>query len=205
MKTQLFKKDENDDEDYEWKEQPLKPGFARPVMIHRAVMGSVERFMAILIEHLGGKWPFFMSPRQVMVIPITAKYVGYCQSVYLYLHKQGYQVDFDFGTDTLNKKVRNAQIAQYNYVLCAGEKEAETGLVDIRTRENKRMGTMRVDEFHNYLQESEMPKKSKAYEQFYEKAWDPSQFSVGTCRDDSQVPKSVVGNIKLNTDSLFNP
>jgi len=52
-----------DDEEFVWREQPLKPGFKRPVIIHRAILGSVERFMAILIEHLGGKWPFWISPR----------------------------------------------------------------------------------------------------------------------------------------------
>jgi threonyl-tRNA synthetase len=63
LKTQLFKSDDYDDEDFEWKEHALKPGYARPVMVHRAILGSVERFMAILIEHLAGKWPFFLSPR----------------------------------------------------------------------------------------------------------------------------------------------
>ena len=205
LATQMFKKDEYDNEDFEWKEQPLKPGFARPVMIHRAILGSVERFMAILIEHLGGKWPFFMSPRQIMVVPITGKYTAYCQSVYLYLHKQGYQVDCDFGTDTLNKKVRNSQLAQYNYIICAGEKEAAAGTVDIRTRENKRIGTMRVDEFHEYLQATEMPSKSKVYEQFYEKAWDPAHFKVGTCADAHSGPKPAGGSLKVSTDSVFRP
>ena len=106
MKSQLFKADEYDEDDFEWKEQPLKPGFARPVMIHRAILGSVERFMAILIEHLGGKWPFFLSPRQCIIVPISAKYTDYCQSVYLYLHQKGYQVETDFSNAQLPKKVR---------------------------------------------------------------------------------------------------
>jgi len=63
LTSQVFKADEYDSEDFIWKEQAVKPGFARPVMVHRAILGSVERFMAILIEHLGGKWPFFLSPR----------------------------------------------------------------------------------------------------------------------------------------------
>ena len=63
MINHLFKADDYDDEDFEWKEHALKPGYARPVMVHRAILGSVERFMAILIEHLAGKWPFFLSPR----------------------------------------------------------------------------------------------------------------------------------------------
>lgn len=69
--TQKFEKDEWDDHDFEWKEQSLKPGYQRPVVIHRAILGSVERFMAVLIEHLGGKWPFFISPRQAIICPVS--------------------------------------------------------------------------------------------------------------------------------------
>lgn len=63
--------------------------------MHRAILGSVERFMAILIEHLAGKWPFFMSPRQCIVVPISEKSNEYAESVYKYLHKLGYEVDVD--------------------------------------------------------------------------------------------------------------
>jgi threonyl-tRNA synthetase len=86
----MFKADEYDAEDFEWKEQPLKPGFERPVIVHRAILGSVERFMAILIEHTAGKFPFFISPRQIMIVPISEKFADYCDSVYLYFHKLGY-------------------------------------------------------------------------------------------------------------------
>jgi len=107
----------------------------------------------------------------------------------------------------LNKKVRNAQLAQYNYIICAGKKEADSGTVDIRTRENKRKGTMRLDEFHEFLQATEMPSKSSVYEQFYAKAWDPAHFKVGTCADahghGEKAPAG--GNLKVNTDSVFNP
>lgn len=85
--SQHFAADEYDCEDFVWTEQHTKPGFERPVMVHRAILGSVERFMAILIEHLGGKWPFFVSPRQAIIFPIAEKYMPYCESVYLYLHK----------------------------------------------------------------------------------------------------------------------
>jgi threonyl-tRNA synthetase len=63
LRSEHYPKDELDEEDFTWQEHHLKPGFARPVIIHRAILGSVERFVAILIEHLGGKWPFFISPR----------------------------------------------------------------------------------------------------------------------------------------------
>jgi threonyl-tRNA synthetase len=151
LATQLFKADENDDEDFEWKEQALKPGFNRPVIIHRAILGSVERFMAILIEHLGGKWPFFLSPRQAKICPVSEKFSDYCESVYLYLHKMGYQVELDKSNDTLNKKIRTHQLDQWNFILVAGEEEMLSGTVDIRTRENERKGKMRVDELHEYF------------------------------------------------------
>jgi threonyl-tRNA synthetase len=155
----MFKADEYDKEDFEWKEHALKPGFARPVMVHRAILGSVERFMAILCEHLAGKWPFFLSPRQVMIIPIAEKYIDYCDSVYLYLHRLGYQVEVDHSKMTLNKKVRTHQLAQFNFILVAGEDEAKNGTVDIRTRENVRIGKMRIDELHDYFQHL-MPAKA---------------------------------------------
>jgi threonyl-tRNA synthetase len=95
LAKQLFKKDDMDDKDFTWQEHALKPGFKRPVIVHRAILGSVERFMAILIEHLGGKWPFWLSPRQVIVLPISEKAADYCESVYLYLHKLGFECSID--------------------------------------------------------------------------------------------------------------
>ena len=106
----MFKGDEYDAEDFEWKEQPVKPGFERPVIVHRAILGSVERFMAILIEHTAGKFPFFISPRQIMIVPISEKFGDYCDSVYLYFHKLGYQVEVDHSNMTLNKKIRTHQL-----------------------------------------------------------------------------------------------
>lgn len=117
-------------------------------MVHRAILGSVERFMAILIEHLGGKWPFFVSPRQAIIFPIAEKYMPYCESVYLYLHKKGWVVELDRSHNTLNKKVRTNQLAGWNFILVAGEKEATEGTIDIRDRDNKRHGTKRIDELH---------------------------------------------------------
>ena len=88
-----------------WHEKPLKPGFRRPVAVHRAILGSVERFMAILIEHLAGKWPFWMSPRQITVMPISEKAEGYCESVYLYLHRLGYECQLDRTNGKIQKKI----------------------------------------------------------------------------------------------------
>lgn len=122
-----------------------------------------------------------------MIVPISLKYSDYCNSVYLYLHKLGYNVDIDLGTQTLNKKVRQHQLAQYNYILIAGEQEATEGTIDIRSRDNQRIGKMRVDKAHEFFQ-SLLPKNSNKFEQFYEKAWDPAHFSTGTCADSHGAP-----------------
>lgn len=198
----MFGADEFDEEKFEWKEQKVKQGYERPVMIHRAILGSVERFFAILCEHTGGKWPFFMSPRQIVIIPIDLKFSDYCHSIYLYLHGKGYQVDCDFSSDQLKKKIRNGQVNQYNFIICAGEKEMNEGTVDIRTREEKRMGTMRIDKFHEHLQ-TLYPAKSKAFEQFYAKAWDPAHFSPTTCdggHAEPSAPKKAGEKMKLYVD-----
>lgn len=77
-------------------------------MIHRAILGSIERFMAILIEHLAGKWPVWISPRQASIVPISAEHQEYCKQVYDKLQRNGWQVEIDLSDATLNKKVRNA-------------------------------------------------------------------------------------------------
>lgn len=115
----------------------LKTGFQRPVMIHRAVLGSVERMIAILCEHTGGKWPFWLSPRQVKIIPISEKFLQYGESIYERLRLEGYAVELDRTNFTINKKVRNAQISQFNYIAVVGEEEAKAGAVDLRERDNK--------------------------------------------------------------------
>merc|ERR1712087_565564 len=97
--------------------------FARPVLIHRAFLGSVERCFAILCEHYGGKWPFWLSPRQIMLIPVYQDLVDYCQDVRAKLHNKKFFVDVDDSKNTFNKKVRNAQVAQYNYQFVVGKNE----------------------------------------------------------------------------------
>jgi len=116
----------------------------RPVMVHRAVLGSVERMMAILTEHYAGKWPFFLSPRQAMVVPVSKEFEGYANSVQQQLHQAGYFVDVELSRRTLNKMVREAQLAQYNYILVVGAAEKEGGSANVRTRDNQVHGTKLV-------------------------------------------------------------
>ena len=125
--------------------------FARPIIVHRAMLGSVERMFAVLCEHYGGKWPLWLSPRQVMLVPVHAEFFDYCEKVRDRLHAEGFYADVDLSKATFQKKVRNAQVAQYNYQLVVGKQEVENGSVNIRTRENKIDGEKSVDELVEML------------------------------------------------------
>ncbi|GAA5828434.1 hypothetical protein JCM11251_006248 [Rhodosporidiobolus azoricus] len=108
----------------------------RPVMIHRAILGSVERFTAILTEHFAGKWPFWLSPRQVVVIPVAAPHKEYAKEVAQKLWDAGIYADADLSDATLPKKVRNGEIAQYNFIFVVGSEEAESRSVNVRNRDD---------------------------------------------------------------------
>ncbi|XP_015494918.1 threonine--tRNA ligase 1, cytoplasmic-like [Parus major] len=117
----------------------------RPVIIHRAILGSVERMIAILAENYGGKWPFWLSPRQVMVVPVGPTSEQYAQQVCSQFFEAGFMSDVDLDQScTLNKKIRNAQLAQYNFILVVGEKEKANNAVNVRTRDNKIHGEISV-------------------------------------------------------------
>lgn len=117
-----------------------------PVMIHRAVFGSVERMMAILTEHYGGKWPFWLSPRQIIVIPISESNNVYAQLVCKKFRNLGFCSEVDLTSNQLKKKIRNAEISQVNYTLVVGEEEEKTASVNVRSRddsESKSRGSIR--------------------------------------------------------------
>lgn len=92
---------------------------------------------AILIEHTGGKWPFWLSPRQAIVIAVHADQREYAQKVKNALWDAGYEVDLDVSDNTLSKKIREAQMAQYNFILVIGKREMETETINVRTRDNQ--------------------------------------------------------------------
>ncbi|PVV03718.1 hypothetical protein BB560_001798 [Smittium megazygosporum] len=124
--------------------------FPRPIIIHRAILGSLERNIAILTENFAGRWPFWISPRQVMVIPIAASFNGYAQKVRDTIHDYEIFADVDLGPETLNKKIRNAQIHQYNFICVVGAQEEEEGSVNVRNRDdpNSAKGkTIMLEEF----------------------------------------------------------
>ncbi|XP_075215792.1 threonine--tRNA ligase isoform X2 [Lycorma delicatula] len=118
----------------------------RPVMIHRAILGSVERMIAILTESYAGKWPFWLSPRQCMIVPVGPMFDDYAVLVKQQIFDAGFvcDVDIDAG-DTMNKKIRNAQLAQYNFILVVGEREKSSNTVNVRTRDNIVHGEMTIE------------------------------------------------------------
>uniref|UniRef100_A0A8C8F278 threonine--tRNA ligase n=1 Tax=Oncorhynchus tshawytscha TaxID=74940 RepID=A0A8C8F278_ONCTS len=119
---------------------------AKPVIIHRAILGSVERMIAILTENYAGKWPLWLSPRQVMFVPVNPTCEEYAKRVTLFV-EAGFMADADLDSSCLlNKKIRNAQLAQYNFILVVGEKEKLTNSVNVRTRDNKVHGELSVSE-----------------------------------------------------------
>jgi threonyl-tRNA synthetase len=127
--------------------------FQRPVMVHRAMLGSVERMSAVLTEHWGGKWPFWLSPRQCVVVPVDLKFAEYAYDIQQLVHENGFYVDVDDSTNTFPKKVRSGQIAQYNFILVVGEKERDNRSVNIRTRDNEIKGEMSLDELVKYFKQ----------------------------------------------------
>jgi len=118
--------------------------FARPVIIHRAILGSVERMIAVLTEHTGGKWPFWLSPRQAVVIPVAPNFIDYASQVQKRLWDAGYNVDVDDSRNQLNKKIREGQLAQYNFILVVGGEEQAADSVNVRTRDNQVHGIKSV-------------------------------------------------------------
>ena len=119
----------------------------RPVMLHRALLGSVERFMGILIEHFAGKFPLWLSPVQVEVIPVSDKFKDYAQKVADKLHAEGLRVHLDGRTEKVGYKIREAQVKKINYMLVIGEKEETSGKLSVRKRSGEEVQDVDVDEF----------------------------------------------------------
>ncbi|KAH8592237.1 putative threonyl-tRNA synthetase, cytoplasmic [Bisporella sp. PMI_857] len=116
--------------------KPLTPGCARPVMIHRAMAGSMERFLGILIEHFAGKWPFWLSPRQVLIVPVGVGFYDYAKEVQKIFKKQQMYVDIDLSGNTLPKKIRTGQLSQYNFIFVVGAEEEKGRQVNVRYRDD---------------------------------------------------------------------
>lgn len=125
----------------------------RPVMIHRAIMGSIERFLGALIEHYGGAFPAWLSPVQVAVIPIADRHHSYAVQVGEKLKEKGFRVEVDLRPESVNKKIRHHQKMKVPYMLVVGDREAETGTVAVRHRKDGDLGPKPLEEFISELEE----------------------------------------------------
>ncbi|MEM0118217.1 MAG: threonine--tRNA ligase [Conexivisphaerales archaeon] len=126
-----------------------------PVMIHRAIYGSLERFIGVMLEHYSGRLPVWLSPIQARVIPVSLNEEGiaYCRQVYQKLNESGVRVDYDFDTTTLNFKIRKAQMEKIPYMLILGSKEIASGNISIRTREGEQRQNVSLTEFVEEIRE----------------------------------------------------
>ena len=121
----------------------------RPIMIHRVAFGSVERFIGILIESFNGKFPFWLSPVQIKILPISEKYSGYADQVDISLRKLGYRTEVDHRSEKIGYKIREARNERVPYMVIVGEKEEEAGTVSVRRRddgENQDLGAMTIEQ-----------------------------------------------------------
>jgi threonyl-tRNA synthetase len=129
----------------------------RPIMVHRALFGSVERFFGILLEHYAGAYPLWLAPVQAVVMAITDRQAEYAQQVAAKLTDAGLRVNLDDRSEKINLKIREAQLQQIPYMLVVGEREAQNGQVSVRHRRNGDLGALPLDEFlSNALSEVQM-------------------------------------------------
>ena len=119
----------------------------RPVMLHRAILGSVERFFGILIEHFAGRFPLWISPLQVRLLTVADRHQPYADEIAKAIKSAGFHCDVDHAAESVSKKVRNAQLAQINYILTIGDKEVENRTLNVRTRDNVVHGEVSLEPF----------------------------------------------------------
>ena len=123
----------------------------RPIMIHRAPFGSMERFVAVLLEHTGGKFPLWLSPQQVVVLPISEKFNDYAEKVSAYLNKYDIRSQVDDRNEKIGRKIRDNELKRIPYLLIVGEKEEAEGLVSVRAQGEGDKGQMSLEAFRDFI------------------------------------------------------
>ncbi len=123
----------------------------RPIMVHRVILGSIERFIGVLIEHFAGSFPLWISPVQATIVTVTDNQVPFAQDVYRQLRNAGIRVERDVRNEKLSFKIREAQLQKIPYMLVVGDKEVEQGMVTPRYRDGKNLPSMTPEEFVNFV------------------------------------------------------
>ena len=130
----------------------------RPVMLHRVIFGSIERFIGILIEHFAGAFPVWLLPVQVKILPVSQKQHDYALKVCEEMKEKGLRVEIDLKNEKIGYKIREAQLEKIPYMLIVGQKEEEKGEVSVRSRKDGDIGVMKVEEFTKKIQEEDLKK-----------------------------------------------
>jgi threonyl-tRNA synthetase len=135
----------------------------RPVMLHRAILGSLERFMGVYIEHVAGAFPVWLAPEQVALVTVSEKQVEYANEAAAYLRGKGLRVVCDLGADKLGAKIRNARLMRYPYIAVIGDKEAMARTLSVRSRQDGELGALPLPMFaEKLLAEATPPRLHKA-------------------------------------------
>ena len=129
-------------------------------MLHRTLLGSLERFIGILIENFSGNLPLWIAPVQVAILPISDKFQQYAEKVYNLLQKEGYRVELDSRVESLNKKIRQAEINKIPLMVVIGEKEVQSNTVTIRKKSGGDIKNISIEEFTGILKENIVGKKT---------------------------------------------
>ena len=125
----------------------------RPVMIHRVVLGSIERFIGVITEHFAGAFPTWLAPVQVKVLPLTDRTAQVCDNVASELDELGLRVEVDHRNEKLGYKIREAQLQRIPYMLVVGDRDVENGVVSVRSRKGGDLGAMTLDAFKEKILE----------------------------------------------------
>ena len=128
-------------------------GKERPVVIHRAISGSLERFMGVMIEHFGGAFPLWLAPVQMQIVPVAEKFNDYAFQVASQLKKSDFRVKVDEGSESFSKKIRNAEMMKVPYILIVGEKEESANEVSVREFRSKKQYVLGVEELMKQVEE----------------------------------------------------
>ncbi len=127
----------------------------RPVMIHRAPFGSMERFIAILLEHTAGNFPLWLTPEQVKILPISEKYEKYAKNVLNLLDNSDIRATIDLRNEKVGRKIRDAEMMKIPYMIIIGEKEADNGTISVRKHKEGDLGSFTIDDFVKYIRKEE--------------------------------------------------
>jgi len=119
----------------------------QPVIIHRAIFGSLERFFGILIEHTNGRWPFWLAPNPILIVPVGPKYYDYAEKVRKMIFDAGIDCQLDDSGHSFNKKIADARNHKYNFILVCGEKEEQNGTITVRQRDVEEQVVKPIDQF----------------------------------------------------------